>query len=117
MITILYIISIYVLVGAVVYLIAQQQNDENMTLFKQELFLLLGFIFKPIIITILVVDEFMIPKIKQKLTIRWIKKQYNKQLKNKNLSDEERQLIIHRRDALVNFFSNVIQSEPDEYEE
>lgn len=117
MIIILYIILIYILVGGAIYLIGQNQADKELTLFKQELFLLLGFLFKPIIIAILSVDNYIIPKIKQKLTIRWINKQYNKYLKNKDLTDEERKAIIHKRDTIIAFLNTVCESEPDDNEE
>lgn len=117
MITILYFVLIYTLLGGLVYLIAQSQADEELTPFKQELFLFLGWVFKIIIILIILLDSYIFLPLKQKATIRWIKKQYNKQLKNKNLTDEDRQEIIKKRDTLVAFFSNVGQSEIEEDEE
>jgi hypothetical protein len=116
MISILYILLIYTLLGSVVYLIAQHQIDKELTHFKEELFLFLGFIFKPIITVILLIDGYLLPLLKQKRTIRYIKKQYNRQLKNDNLTEEQRQEIIHKRDAMVEFISNV-GSETDYDEE
>jgi hypothetical protein len=113
---ILYSILIYILLGAIVYLIAQNQIDGELTSFKEELFLFLGFIFKPIITVILLIDGYLLPLLKQKRTIRYIKRQYNKQLKNDNLDEEQRQEIIHKRDAMVEFISNV-GSETDYDEE
>jgi len=113
MITILYIILIYILLGSITYLIAQNQADEELTPFKEEVFLLLGFVFKPTITAILLIDGYLLPLLKQKRTIRYIKKQYNGQLKNDNLTDEQKQEIIHKRDAMVEFISNVGKSETD----
>jgi hypothetical protein len=117
MITLLYFILIYILLGAVIYLIAVQQSDKTLTLFKQELFLLLGFIFRPIILIILSLDNYIIPAFRKRRTIKYINKQYNKMLKNEDLSDEERQNIIHKRDTLINFLNTIDQSETEENEE
>jgi DMSO reductase anchor subunit len=117
MITLLYIFLIYILLGSILYLVAENYNDKELTEFQQELFLFLGWVFKIPILIILLIDGYILPTIKQKSAIRMIKKQYNKQLKNKDLTDEERQLIIRKRDVLIDFLSNVGQSELEEDEE
>jgi uncharacterized oligopeptide transporter (OPT) family protein len=117
MITLIEILLIYIGLGALTYLIAQHQTDKKLTHFQQTLFLTLGILFKPVIMTILIIDGYILPKIRQKKTIKWIRKQYDKQLKNHDLTDEERQNIIHKRDSMITFLSNVNKSEPDEYEE
>jgi len=117
MITILYSILIYFLLGSITYLVAQYQVDEELTPFKEELFLFLGFIFKAPIMLILLIDGYIVPTIKQKRTIKYINKQYNKQLRNEDLTEEQRQEIIHKRDTMVEFISNVCKSEIDYDEE
>lgn len=107
MITILYLILTYLLLGSVVYLIAQSQGDNELTPFKRELFLFLGAFFKIVITIILIIDGYIIPKIKQKKAIRFVNKQYNKQLRNKSLTSEQRQEIIDKRDAMIEFINNV----------
>jgi hypothetical protein len=117
MITLLYSLLIYILFGAITYLTGIYYSYKKLTLFQQELFLLLGWIFKPINVLIILIDGYIIPSIKQKRAIKYINKQYNKALKNSDLSDEERKNIIHKRDTLISYISNLSKSEPDEYEE
>jgi hypothetical protein len=117
MITIIYMTLIYILLGAISYLVAQRINDKELTLFEQQLFIFLGIIFKPVIMAILIIDGYILPTIRQKKAIKYINKQYNRQLKNRDLTDEERQNIIHKRDTMITFLRNVTKSEFDEDEE
>jgi DNA integrity scanning protein DisA with diadenylate cyclase activity len=102
---------IYILLGGLIYLIGLSQADKELTHFKQTLFLTLGIIFKPVIVLILIVDGYILPTIRQKRTIRYIRNTYNKVLKNADLTDEERLNIIHKRDTMITFLSNVGKSE------
>lgn len=86
MITLLYILLIYVLLGSLVYLIAIQQCNTELTPFKTELFLLLGFIFRPILSTINTIDERRINK-RQEKYIEFVKN-------NDNLTEDEKEAII-----------------------
>jgi hypothetical protein len=103
---IIYLILIYTLLGSIVKLLAQNEDIEKLTYYKMLIYFISNIIFMPIIILIKILDT-IIPTLKQKRTIRYIKKQYNRQLMNDNLTEEQRQEIIHKRDAMVEFISNI----------
>ena len=109
-------ILIYILVGSLIYLIGQHYADKELTHFQQTLFVTFGMIFKPVILLIMLIDGYVIPILRQKKAIRYINKQYNKQLKNRDLTEEERLTIIHKRDTMITFISNVEKSELEEDE-
>jgi hypothetical protein len=116
MITLLYFILFYILLGSILYLIAQNKADKELTFAQQELFYLLGWFFKPVILFILLIDGYILPTLKQKSAIRYVKRQYNKQLKNEDLTYEERQNIIHKRDTMITFLNSLSESEINEDE-
>jgi predicted cation transporter len=114
---ILYITLAYLGTGALIYLIGQHFSDMELTHFQQSLFVTLGILFKPVILIILFIDGYILPTIRQKRTIKYIEKKYNKVLKNADLTEEERLNIIHKRDTMITFLNNVAESELDEDEE
>lgn len=119
MITILYILLIYVLIGSVIYLIAQHQDEdaEEMTLFKQELFLLLGFIFKPVILIIILIDGNIKPYIKYRKTIEYIRFKYGMKLLNPLINNEDRKILETQTNRLINLITDIYENGVEEYEE
>jgi cytochrome c biogenesis protein CcdA len=104
MMTILYILLIYALLGSITYLIGQIMHTKNKKILLIYYYLVL--IFGIVIDLIIFTDEFIIPTIKNKVDIFWVKRKYNKFLKIKDLTDNDKQLIIKARDEMVRFLSN-----------
>jgi len=114
MLIMLYSILIYQLLGAIVYLIGQNLHTKNSGILMLYYYLVL--MFGIAIDFIIYIDNFLIPTIKNKIDIFWVKRQYNKFLKMKDLTEDDKQLIIKARDEMVRYLSNT-NDEVEEDEE
>ena len=81
MITLLYIILIYILIGSLVYLSSRYFVDKELSHFTQVLFWTLGFMFTPVIKTIMYIDFYN--------GINKFDKAIAKTLKENNISKED----------------------------
>lgn len=81
MIILLYIVLIYILLGSLVYLSSRYFIDKEISHFTQVLFWTLGFIFAPVIKTIMFIDFYS--------GINKFDKSISKSLKNNNVSKED----------------------------
>jgi len=112
MLIILYIILIYILLGSVIYLIGQNLHTKNSGILMLYYYLVL--MFGMAIDLIIYLDDSLIPTIKNKTDIFWVKRQYNKFLKIKDLTEDDKQLIIKAKNEMVRFLSNVDGVQDDE---
>jgi hypothetical protein len=101
MITIFYSILIYILTGSIIYLMAQnhQFKGKELTYPKMIFYGISDIVFKPIINTIEILDNFKI--------YIWTRKQYKVILNDKSLTREQRQGVIDEKDEIINFLSNL----------
>jgi hypothetical protein len=108
MITLLYIFLIYILLGGLTYLIAQnhQFNNKELTYPKMIFFYISDILFKPVIHLIEFIDNYKI--------FLWAKKQYKVMLKDKSLTQEQRQGIIDEKDEIINYLINLCEDNKDE---
>jgi hypothetical protein len=117
MITIIKIILIYFLLGALLYLYAQNQVDDELTPVKQELFLLLGFIFRIPIKTIIFIDGDILPYIKYKKTLAYLHTHYGLVIFNPLISKEKRMLAKEHCERMCSLITDIWENGVEEYEE
>jgi len=110
MLTILYSILIYILTGALVYLIAQrhQFKDKQLTYAKMIFYTGADYIFMPIIRLIEFIENYKI--------ILEANKQFKEILADTSLTQEEKQEIIKRKDEIIEYLSNLSEEDLDNEE-
>lgn len=106
MIILLYIILIYILIGSLVYLSSRYFIDKELSYFTQVLFWTLGFIFTPVIKTIMFIDFYNgINRFDKAITKALKSNNISKEdvtewINNGNYTDEERQKLYEYNDKL-----------------
>lgn len=85
-------ITIYVLLGCIVYLLAQKENEDELTNGKQLFYLFCGLIFKPVIKTCICLDTIVLLHIEFKDRLNDIFKMFERHELRKPTRSEKKEI-------------------------